>query len=280
MVRILTVFSDSVPTTIRGVAPSPAPHPAGGELLNWLSIFEPWSWLATIIGTVLGLGTVFAFISRRYASSPTARRRRLKKQLSQLKLGTPATRVYELVGQHPTKASSLEERQRPGGGRLETFEFPDADLKIVVENGIVELFSVRTKSSKFRMALHGQNETPSLVVGAATFGDVPRRAVSYHGLCNGSSKRMNWYYERRDHMGEADPNAWVYGWTPYGFTRDPSWWFNHLPRWLSDGPTSEVNLTPEKVEALEAFRLRMPINTVVALRHNEPTPSYGLSAYL
>lgn len=76
---------------------------------------------------VLGLGSVYAFFSRRYKSSATGRRRLLQKQLSHLTLGTPQARVYELVGQQPTRVWNLDESSRPGGVRLETFEFPDAE---------------------------------------------------------------------------------------------------------------------------------------------------------
>ncbi len=248
--------------------------------MNLLSPLEPWSWVAAIIVAVLGLGSVYAFFSRRYKSSATARRRLLQRRLSHLTLGTPQSRVYELVGQQPTRVWNLDEGSRPGGGRLETFEFPDADLKIVVEKGIVQVLSIKAKSPKFRMALHGSNDAPSLVVGEDTFGDVPGDAVSYRGLCNGSSKGMNWYFEYRDIMGEADPNIWVYGWTPYGFTRDERWWFVHLPKWLVEGFAAENDPTPEEASELEAFRQGMPINVVVAVHHYETTPRSSLRTYL
>lgn len=282
MVGILTGFWGPVATTNDEVRPSPAPQPVGGEFTNWLSALEPWSWLATIIGTVLGLSVVFAFLSRHYKSSRTAQRRRLQKQLSQLTLGTPSARVYEIVERQPTKAWNLGERDRPGGGRLEEFQFPDANLKVLVEEGIVQVLSVRAESRRFRMAMHGANEASSLVIGAATFGDLLRRTVSHHGLCNGSSKGTIWYYECRDVIGESDPNVWVYGWTPHGFHRaeDVSWWRNQLPQWLGEGPAFDNDFTPEQVASLEAFRQKMPINVVVAMRHYDPTPPYNLRMYL
>lgn len=90
---------------------------------------------------------------------------------------------------------------------------------------------------------------------------------------------MNWYYEYRNALGEADSNVWIYGWTPEGFSRDERWWFRHLPRWMKEGPVVENKVTPEQADELEEFRQGMQVNVVVALRHYDTTPLNGLRMY-
>lgn len=61
MIRILIgSISSAMTLTIMTGRPSPAPK-SGEGFSNWLSLLEPWSWLATIIAALVGLGAIFGF---------------------------------------------------------------------------------------------------------------------------------------------------------------------------------------------------------------------------
>jgi len=239
------------------------------SLGEWL---EPLSWVAGVLALLIALPPVF-----RQLRKSLGKKRDLRKNLSQLPLGTPRKRVYDLLGD-PVRAAELSRTSfATSDGRNEFFEFPDVDVQVIFEGDVLEVLSVRTKSSKYPVSLRGRGAVfpYSLSAGTSKFSDIPLREVTHCELVCGARAYMNWYLELRPGRSESDPNVWLYGWRPTGAEEMDQ---ALLPTWFEGAHTMPCEkLTAHQRTELEAFRASLTINSVVALRYESDAKRFHLS---
>lgn len=210
------------------------------------------------------------------------KRRKLRKALGQLRVGMPSRRVYDMLVDDPIRAEDLSRSDFvDSDGRNEFFEFRDADVQVVFESDVLEVFSIRTKNAKCPVTLRGRGAIPeSLTAGRAKFSDIPLREVTHCEFVHGARPYMNWYLELRPGRSESDPNVWLYGWKPSGIGE-----MNHalVPPWYEgwlaqNGYCMDTRkLTVPQQLQLAAFRATLPINSIVALRHENDAKRFDLS---
>lgn len=282
LVAMKQSLTNMVVSELSSPAPDTSPAPSS---TGWIPVLEPMSWVAGIVAGLAVVATFVLWIRKRYKQTERAKRKLLQERLSLLNLGAPQARVSELLEPFKdalttVRSGPMDVHFRPRGGIFEQYDFPDAAVKVVLEEGVVQVISITGKSKRFRMRVRGSNQIPSLELGSARFGEIPWNSVAYYQSCNGATKRMNWYMEYRGFLGETDPNVWVYCWHTYGFTRDVRWFSRHVPSWLTFGSTEAGKLAASQIQELEVFRRGLHINCVIRMRQDDNIPMASLIAYL
>lgn len=246
-----------------------------GFLLGWETLWQPTTVLV-LSTAVLGLLTwVVRNSARGYKQRDSARLKHFEKQLSKIKLGGPADRLEHILGEEALwkevdlQASAFREK-----GHFRFYDLEYAFLKFAVREGRIEAFSVRTKTGDLRYSILGNGQCRGLALGDS-FGLCPDNQVFYREISAGAHEDMNWYLECRPNVGEVDPNIWLNGWRPEGYSSNTDPWWKNRPACLESWPRKfrarhELsNLTVEQREELTCFRNSLGVNVVGTMTQAE-----------